>query len=196
MANMQGHLKPLADIADAFQKLNADATPDEIADAATEGIEKLSEVLASLEMTDRTSVRLIDRWKKTMAHLRSATNDNSSRVAQRLLEVNKGKAVPVTVETDQGQMICTPKVTVRRSEIQRDELTRAVERAASQPANRVDPTGTGELLDFDTAKVLLFQKCFRFEPRWTDLKKLGINDDEFCRKESSYSLDIKESQTL
>ena len=102
----------------------------------------------------------------------------------------------MTVETDEGQMICTPKVTVRRSEIQRDELIRAVERAASQPANRVTPTGTGELLDFDTAKVLLFQKCFRFEPRWTDLKKLGINDDEFCRKESSYSLDIKESQTL
>jgi hypothetical protein len=196
MANMQRHMYPLADIADAFQKLNDDATPDEIADVATQAIEDLAEVLASLEMTDRTSVRLIDRWKKTMAHLRSATNDNGSRVAQRLLEVNKGKSVPVSVETDEGQVICTPKVTVRRSEIQRDELIRAVERAASQPANRVDPTGTGELLDYDTAKVLLFKKAFRMEPRWTDLKKLGINDDEFCRKESSYSLDIKESQSL
>lgn len=196
MANMQGHLKPLADIADAFQKLNADATPDEIADAATEGIEKLAEVLASLEMTDRSSVKLINRWKNTVKHLRAATSDNSGRVAQRLLEANKGKSVPVIVETDSGQMICTPKVAVRRSEVQRDELIRAVERAASEQHNRLSPTGTGELMDYDTAKLLLFKKVFRFEPRWSDLKKLGINDDEYSHKEISYSLDVKEGQSL
>ena len=81
MANMQRHTYALADIADAFQKLNDDATTDEIADVATQAMEDLSEIIASLEMTDRTSVRLIDRWKKTMASLRSATNDNGSRVA-------------------------------------------------------------------------------------------------------------------
>ena len=197
MANMQRQLQPIAQVAASFQKLNDDATADEIAAVATAGIEALAEVLETLEMSDRTAVRLVNRWKKAVSDLRSTANEQSTRIAKRLLEVNKGKALPVSVQTDEGtQVICTPKVTVRRSEVARDQLVRAVERAASEPANRVSPTGTGEVMDYDTAKVLLFKKCFRFEPRWSDLKKLCVNDDEFCRKESSYSLDIKEGQTL
>jgi hypothetical protein len=197
MANMQRQLQPIAQVAASFQKLNDDATADEIAAVATEGIEALAEVLEALEMSDRTAVRLITKWKKATGDLRSITTEQSTRIAKRLLDVNKGKPLPVSVETDEGvQVICTPKVTVRRSEVARDDLVKAVERAAGEPANRVSPTGTGEVLDYDTAKVLLFKKCFRFEPRWSDLKKLGVNDDEFCRKDFGYSLDIKEGMIL
>ena len=64
MANMQRQLQPIAQVAASFQKLNDDATADEIAAVATEGIEALAEVLEALEMSDRTAVRLITKWKK------------------------------------------------------------------------------------------------------------------------------------
>lgn len=194
MVNRQDQI---AEAANAFKELSDDATADEIADSLTVGLETLADILSQYEISDRTAARLIPRWKYIQSALRTISNSYATQIARRLLEANNGKALPVVVESDNGeQVVCTPKISVRRSEVARDDLVAAVERAAGKPQNRLNPNGTGELLDHDQAKVLLFKKCFRMEPRWSDLKKIGIYDDEFCRRESSYSLDVRKGATL
>jgi len=193
MANMQEvQLRPIADAAKALEGIAIDATADEIATAVTSAISHLTDALQTCEVSDAVAVSLIPGWKAASTALRDQTNDRSTAVASRFLKANGGKSQPIVVnDIDGRQMVCTPNVRVKRSQIQRDELVEAVERAASDPKNRLNPNGTGEMLDYDTAKVILMKKSFRMEPRWTELKKLGIHDDEFCTREQTYSLDIQ-----
>ena len=198
MANMQGaQLRPIHDAAAALDGLADDATADELADAVSQAMEHLANALDVLEISDRVAARLIPKWKSTNGSLRNAISDRSSEISRRLLDANGGKSLPVVVESDNGeQVVCTPKVSIRRSEIKRQELLEAVDRAVSDPKNRLNPDGSGELLNFDAAKLLLHKKVFRPEPRWSELKKIGISDDEFCRRESSYTLDVQQGVTL
>ena len=189
MANMQGsQLRPIHDAAAALDGLADDATADELADAVSQAMEHLANALDVLEISDRVAARLIPKWKSTNGSLRNAISDRSSEISRRLLDANGGKSLPVVVESDNGeQVVCTPKVSIRRSEIKRQELLEAVDRAVSDPKNRLNPDGSGELLH---------KKVFRPEPRWSELKKIGISDDEFCRRESSYTLDVQQGVTL
>ena len=198
MANMQGsQLRPIHDAAAALDGLADDATAEELADAVSQAMEHLANALDVLEISDRVAARLIPKWKSTNGSLRNAISDRSSEISRRLLDANGGKSLPVVVESDNGeQVVCTPKVSIRRSEIKRQELLEAVDRAVSDPKNRLNPDGSGELLNFDAAKLLLHKKVFRPEPRWSELKKIGISDDEFCRRESSYTLDVQQGVTL
>ncbi len=198
MANMQwSQLRPIHDAAAALDGLADDATADELADAVSQAMEHLAKALDVLEISDRVAARLIPKWKSTNGSLRNAISDRSSEISRRLLDANDGKSLPVVVESDNGeQVVCTPKVSIRRSEIKRQELLEAVDRAVADPKNRLNPDGSGELLDFDAAKLLLHKKVFRPEPRWSELKKIGISDDEFCRRESSYTLDVQQGVTL
>ena len=197
MANMQWpQLRPIHDAAAALDGLADDATNDEVGAAVTVALGHLAEALTRLELSDKQAAALIPDWRKANVDVRDAITHYSSEVAQRLLEANKGNPTPVVIDTGQHQLVCTPRVSKRRTEVERDELTKAVERAANQPVNRLNPNGTGELLDHAEAKVLLLQKCFRLEPRWTELKKLGINDDEYCKHETQFSLDIKLGASL
>ena len=198
MANMQwSQLRPVHDAAAALDGLADDATADEIADAITTAIDHLAEATRRSEISDRVAARLIPKWKSTNSALRESISDYSSRIASRLFEANGNKPLPVVIESDNGeQIVCTPKHTVRRTEIKRDELTEAVERLTANPVFRLDPNGDGELLDYDVAKLRLFKRVFRFEPRWSELKKLGLNDDEYCKKESGYSLDVQKGTSL
>ena len=198
MANMQwSQLRPVHDAAAALDGLADDATADEIADAITAALDHLAEATRRIEISDRVAARLIPKWKSTNSALRESISDYSSRIASRLFEANGNKPLPVVIESDNGdQIVCTPKHTVRRTEIKRDELTEAVERLTANPVFRLDPNGDGELLDYDVAKLRLFKRVFRFEPRWSELKKLGLNDDEYCKKESGYSLDVQKGTSL
>ena len=199
MANMQwSQLRPVHDAAAALDGLADDATADEIADAITTAMRHLAEATHHIEMSDRVAARLVPKWKKTNSALRETISEYSTRIASRLFEANGNKPLPVVIESDNGeQVVCTPKHTVKRTEIQRDELAAAVERLTADPVHRLDPNGgDGELLDYDVAKLRLFKKAFRFAPRWSELKKLGLNDDEFCKKEAGFSLDVQKGATL
>ena len=198
MANMQGsQLRPVHDAAAALDGIADDATTDELADAVSVAIGHLAQALDVLEVSDRVAARLILKWKAANGAMRTVISSYSNEIARRLLERNGGKPLPVLVESDNGeQIVCTPKVTMRRSEVNRQELVEAVDRAAGESRNRLNPDGSGELLDYDAAKVLLIKKVFRMEPRWSELKKIGINDDEFCRREAAYSLDVQQGATL
>jgi hypothetical protein len=198
MANMQGsQLRPVHDAAAALDGIADDATADELADAVSVAMGHLAQALDVLEVSDRVAARLIPKWKAVNSAMRTVISDYSNEIARRLLERNGGKPLPVLVESDNGeQIVCTPKVTMRRSEVNRQELVEAVDRAAGESRNRLNPDGSGELLNYDAAKVLLMKKVFRMEPRWSELKKIGINDDEFCRREAAYSLDVQQGATL
>lgn len=198
MANTEWSLmRPIHDAAAALDGIADDATPDEIADAVTVALKRLSDGINMLEISDRAAARQILQWKTISANLRSLTAHYTNHIAKRLLESNNGKSLPVVVESDNGEhIVCVPKVSIRRSEVNRQELTEAVERLSSNPVHRLNPNGTGELVDHDTAKLMLFKKAFRFEPRWSELKKLGIQDDEFCSREKQYSLDVKPGTQL
>lgn len=197
MANMQwSQLRPIHDAAAALDGVADDATTDEVGHAVTAAISHLAEALNRLELSDRGAAQLIPDWKRTSVDVREAINTYSSEIARRLLDANRGKPTPVVIDTGSKQIVCTPRVSKRRTDVERDELAKAVERAAREPVNRLNPNGTGELLDHAEAKVLLLKQCFRLEPRWTELKKLGVNDDEYCKHETMFALDIREGGSL
>lgn len=62
-----------------------------------------------------------------------------------------------------------------RTSVQRDDLYKAVKATA-----RVIDTETGEVTDDLQSLIDIIEKTFRLEPRWTEIKELGINPDEFC----------------
>jgi len=195
MANQQDfHWKPLANAAAALD-LDKDATQGEIALAATTAITELANLLDRLEVSDATVIPLIPQWKEASTALRGIASSQGSELSRRLMQSTKGQSKPVIVDTDQGPTVCTPRVSITR-EFDRDDLIRAVERATAAQDNRLNPDGSGELLDYDTAKVVLFKKVFRMEPRWTELKKIGVDPNEYSDKKTNYTVTIERANKL
>ena len=199
MANLNElQMQPIQTAANALNNLADDPTQDEIALAITTTIDNLSEVMERLEITDRTAITLLDKWKKAQDHLSMVHRTQTQTIAERLLSKNNGTSIPIVIDTEDGEIICTPRIKIgRKIDItQREDVMRAVERATANKENRLNPDGSGELLDYDTAKVVLFKKVFRMEPRWTEAKKLNINPDDYSSKSFSYTLDIQKAAKL
>ena len=55
---------------------------------------------------------------------------------------------------------------------------------------------TGELKSPDATALELHKKCFRSEPKWTELKNLGVNDDDFCSREFVGSVKLIKAEVL
>ena len=191
-------MQPIQTAANALNNLADDPTQDEIALAITTTIDNLSEVMERLEISDRTAITLLDKWKKAQDHLSMVHRTQTQTIAERLLSKNNGTSIPIVIDTEDGEIICTPRIKIgRKIDItQREDVMRAVERATANKENRLNPDGSGELLDYDTAKVVLFKKVFRMEPRWTEAKKLNINPDDYSSKSFSYTLDIQKAAKL
>lgn len=83
----------------------------------------------------------------------------------------------------------------RRSNINRDGLVKYVAKCARLDDVRMDPE-TGELRPAEVVALELHQRCFRPEPKWTELKALGVNDDEFCQREWQPSIKIVKAKVL
>jgi hypothetical protein len=83
----------------------------------------------------------------------------------------------------------------RRSNIDRAALVKYVRTAAALDDIRMDPK-TGELRPAEAVTVDLYERCFRFEPKWTELKNIGVNDDEFCSREFVASVKITKAKVL
>lgn len=199
MANLNElQMRPIQTAANALNNLADDPTQDEIALAITATIDNLSEVMERLEISDRTAITLLDKWKKAQDHLAMVHRTQMQTIAERLFSQNNGKSIPIVIDTEDGEIICTPRIKIGRKidTTQREEVMRAVERATAHQENRLNPDGSGELLDYDTAKVVLFKKVFRMEPRWTEAKKLNINPDDYSSKSFSYTLDIQKAAKL
>lgn len=79
----------------------------------------------------------------------------------------------------------------RRSEVNRDDLVRDIERLAADPVHRLDAS-TGELGTIEQARRSLIAKVFRFEPRWAEVTKLGLQEDEYCSRTWSRNIEMEE----
>jgi hypothetical protein len=62
-----------------------------------------------------------------------------------------------------------------RTQIAKDDLLKAVKASA-----RVLDESTGEVTVDNNRLIEIIEKSYRFEPRWTEIKGLGIDPDEFC----------------
>lgn len=130
---------------------------------------------------------------KMLPPLKTNSKDISQAVSFLSDEVGKyvatlGGVADVQIEDSKYLFSVTNKV--QRKALNRDDLIRAVERKSNDIKYRV-VHDSGELISSDDAKSELFKKCFRFEPIWTELKKLDIQDDEYCQKGWSQVLTIK-----
>lgn len=81
-----------------------------------------------------------------------------------------------------------------RTQIAKDDLLKAVKASA-----RVLDESTGEVTVDNQRLIEIIEKSYRFEPRWTEIKGLGIDPDEFCQtkyepKISTQIIDTEQEQ--
>ena len=111
--------------------------------------------------------------------------------------LNKAGMKTAVVPGIDGSMLSVERTSKSaRTEVKRDELVAAVERLVlTNPELRSDPF-SGEIASLDETRISLLKRCFRFEPRWTDLQKVGIKVDDFAHTEWSSTVKITKAATL
>ncbi|MGA1037176.1 MAG: hypothetical protein ACO3VQ_05125 [Ilumatobacteraceae bacterium] len=100
-----------------------------------------------------------------------------------------------TIQDEDKTYTVTVVNKARRTEVDRESLVKAVERLATEPTLRVDSV-TGELAPIEQVRRNLIAKVFRFEPRWAEINKLGLQEDEYCSRVWSRNIDVEEVHTL
>jgi len=148
----------------------------------------LEQTIEDMEAEDRIAIcAALGERRKRLADVLNLADDMNARVIH-----DKGLK-QVTIEGMDGTLVVEVTNRATHSDVRRDELVSAVERAANDPSNRLDST-TGEMMDPLEVRVRLFKTCFRLEPRWTDLKKLGITADEYAQ--TTWKRSVKVSKAV
>ena len=159
---------------------------------AAEQIGDLSQALldpADEEVNLADLIEMVDRLDNAARNIRSASTA-AKALANRLID-NAGEQRVVL-----GSGIVAERTgSWQRSEIDRTGLVKYVRKVALLDDIRMDPK-TGELRPAEAVTVDLYERCFRFEPKWTELKSLGVDDDEFCRREFVASVKITKAKVL
>lgn len=135
---------------------------------------------------DRLAIaEIIDKAVKEIRMVADSLRDavarqmESAGVKEQRMVLGDGTEVNVVRET---------KIT--RTAIQHDDLVKAVEQAALDQRREYDPL-TGEMTPSAVVKLAVLKEAFRLEPRWSVIKDLGINDDEFCSKRYKSTANIE-----
>ena len=159
---------------------------------AAEQIGKLADLL--LDPVDETVIladliEMADRLDEAARNIKSASTA-AKALANRLID-NAGEQRVVLA----NGIVAERTGSWRRSNIARAALVRYVRKVAFHEDVRMDPE-TGELRPTEAVTVELYERCFRFEPKWTELKNLGVDDDEYCRREFVASIKIDRGKVL
>ncbi len=159
---------------------------------AAEQIGKLADLL--LDPVDETVnladlIEMADRLDEAARNIKSASTA-AKALANRLID-NAGEQRVVLA----NGIVAERTGSWRRSNIDRAALVRYVRKVAFHEDVRMDPE-TGELRPTEAVTVDLYERCFRFEPKWTELKNLGVDDDEYCRREFVASIKITKAKVL
>ena len=159
---------------------------------AAEQIGKLADLL--LDPVDETVnladlIEMADRLDEAARNIKSASTA-AKALANRLID-NAGEQRVVLA----NGIVAERTGSWRRSNIDRAALVRYVRKVAFHEDVRMDPE-TGELRPTEAVTVELYERCFRFEPKWTELKNLGVDDDEYCRREFVASIKIDRGKVL
>ena len=159
---------------------------------AADQIGKLADLLldpvdSQIELVDL--IEMVDRLDEAARNIRSASTA-AKALANRLID-NAGEQRVVL-----GSGIVAERTgSWRRSDIDRAGLVKYVRTAAALDDIRMDPK-TGELRPAEAVTIDLYERCFRFEPKWSELKTLGVDDDEFCSREFVASVKITKAKVL
>jgi len=159
---------------------------------AAEQIGKLADLL--LDPVDETVnladlIEMADRLDEAARNIKSASTA-AKALANRLID-NAGEQRVVLA----NGIVAERTGSWRRSNIDRAALVRYVRKCAFHEDIRMDKD-TGELRPTEAVTVDLYERCFRFEPKWTELKNLGVDDDEYCRREFVASIKIDRGKVL
>ena len=159
---------------------------------AAEQIGKLADLL--LDPVDETVnladlIEMADRLDEAARNIKSASTA-AKALANRLID-NAGEQRVVLA----NGIVAERTGSWRRSNIDRAALVKYVRKGAFHEDVRMDPE-TGELRPTEAVTVDLYERCFRFEPKWTELKNLGVDDDEYCRREFVASIKIDRGKVL
>ena len=159
---------------------------------AAEQIGKLADLL--LDPVDETVnladlIEMADRLDEAARNIKSASTA-AKALANRLID-NAGEQRVVLA----NGIVAERTGSWRRSNIDRAALVRYGRKVAFHEDVRMDPE-TGELRPTEAVTVDLYERCFRFEPKWTELKNLGVDDDEYCRREFVASIKIDRGKVL
>ena len=151
-----------------------------------DSLNAISKWINTVEATPSELARMLPELKEHSYHTSTAIGYMQDEIAEYLM--NNGGTANVSV--GETNYVFSAEKRVSRKAIDRDGLILAVERASGDPKHRVVPE-TGEMLTSDEAKSQLLKKAFRMEPRWAELKKLDISDDEYCEKAWKTALAIQ-----
>ena len=163
-------------------------TPYEAAEKIGGTIEALLEPIGpDIELTDL--VTMIDLLDTANREIRSVSV-TAKKLANRAID-NAGEQRVVLA----NGIVAERTGSWRRTNVDRDALIKYVRRCALLDDIRMDPE-TGELRPSEVVALELHQRCFRAEPKWTELKDLGVNDDEFCHREFIASVKITKAKVL
>ena len=159
---------------------------------AAEQIGKLADLLldpVDEEVNLADLIEMADRLDEAARNIKSASTA-AKALANRLID-NAGEQRVVLA----NGIVAERTGSWRRSNIDRAALVRYVRKVAFHEDVRMDPE-TGELRPTEAVTVDLYERCFRFEPKWTELKNLGVDDDEYCRREFVASIKIDRGKVL
>ena len=159
---------------------------------AAEQIGKLADLL--LDPVDETVnladlIEMADRLDEAARNIKSASTA-AKALANRLID-NAGEQRVVLA----NGIVAERTGSWRRSNIDRAALVRYVRKVAFHEDVRMDPE-PGELRPTAAVPVARYERWFRFEPKWTELKNLGVDDDEYCRREFVASIKIDRGKVL
>lgn len=128
-----------------------------------------------------------DSVEQAIKELRLVNDELKAKVAKTMEARNEKEA---TIAMPDGSSVLVSRDwRISRTKVKTDELVEEVVRRATDMERRLDKD-TGELVDEKTAELDAYRQAFRFEPRWSVIKELGINDDEYCEKKFQSTIKV------
>jgi len=151
---------------------------------AAEEIEALSEsLLDAPEVGLADLIKMANLLDNANRNIRAATSAVKTRAALEMEDQGEQRVV-----LDDG-IVAERTGNWKRVDIDREALVKFVDHAAQREDLRIDKA-TGAMRSSDEVALDLHKRCFRPEPRWTELKKVGVDEDEYCRREWQASIKI------
>jgi hypothetical protein len=145
------------------------------------------------DVADDTKAVIIHELEYPMKDLRWVAAELKRQVGKTMHDKNLRSAIITSPAGKQFAVQASWKI--GRTKVDRDGLVRAIERQSSDQRFTID-TETGEVISPDQAKLTLLKRCFRFDPRWSEIKEAGVDDDEFCQKTFDNTVKVLEGGTL
>jgi hypothetical protein len=125
---------------------------------------------------------LADRKKRLSDLLGAIEDDAAKRMSQ------AGAKTAVVESLDGDPLAVEWKASSRRTDVKRDDLVKDVEKLGFLDKHRIDEV-TGEVRSPFETQIELLKKCFRMEPRWSELTSVGIDIDQYA--DTAWSFGIK-----